>query len=65
MSILNEVLKGMKCMCGAIIWLDKEHHTNTYCMREQGHPDEGVKGFPGGHNIVNKVPVEKKEASGR
>jgi hypothetical protein len=28
-------------------------------MRERGHPDEGVKGFPGGHNIVNEVPVAK------
>ncbi len=43
--------------CGELIWLSKL--TSTYCMRERGHPDEGVKGFPGGHNIVNEVPVAK------
>ena len=27
-------------LCGAVIWLDKDHHSNTYCMREQGHAGE-------------------------
>jgi hypothetical protein len=41
--------------CHATIYLDEAHRTSTYCMREKGHADEGVKGFPGGHNLVNKA----------
>lgn len=51
--------------CAALIFLDDKHISNTYCMREQGHPDEQVKGFSGGHNIVNAPPApeEKKDAA--
>ena len=48
-------------LCAASIYLDKDNRSNTYCMREKGHPDEQVKGFPGGHNIVDAPPVEKKK----
>jgi hypothetical protein len=54
-SILNP-----RVPCCALIFLDPAHQSNTYCQRELGHPDEAVKGFPGGHNIVDAVPVEKK-----
>jgi hypothetical protein len=43
--------------CCALIFLDPANQSNTYCMRELGHPDEAVKGFPGGHNIVDAPPV--------
>ena len=46
--------------CSAHIFLDEKGRTSTYCMRERGHADEAVKGFPGGHNIVDVAPVEKK-----
>lgn len=46
--------------CAASIYLDKNNMSNTYCMRERGHADEQVKGFPGGHNVVNATPVEVK-----
>ena len=46
--------------CCALIFLDPKHQSNTYCQRELGHPDEAVEGSPGGHNIVDAVPVEKK-----
>ena len=26
--------------CYAVIWLDKDQRTNTYCIREKGHPGE-------------------------
>ncbi len=48
--------------CGALIFLDEDHRSNTYCVRERGHADEGVKGFPGGHNIADEPPVAKKVA---
>jgi hypothetical protein len=44
--------------CAVLIWLDEKCMSNTYCMREKGHPDEKVKGFPGGHNSINEPPVE-------
>jgi hypothetical protein len=47
--------------CSAHIFLDEKGRTSTYCMRERGHEDEGIKGFPGGHNIVNAAPVEGKD----
>ena len=43
--------------CSATIFLNDNKLTSTYCMRERGHPDEQVKGFAGGHNTVNAVPV--------
>lgn len=55
-SILNP-----RVPCCALIFLDPAHQSNTYCVRELGHPDEAVKGFPGGHNIVDAPPMEKKE----
>ena len=27
----------MTLFCCAVIWLDKNNRSNTYCMREQGH----------------------------
>jgi hypothetical protein len=48
---------NLKHQCGELIRLTDT--SSTYCMRERGHPDEGVKGFPGGHNIVNEAPVAK------
>ena len=47
-------------LCAASIYLDKDNRSNTYCMREKGHPDEQVKGFPGGHNTVNESPAPEK-----
>ena len=49
--------------CAASIYLDKDNRANTYCQRPYGHPDEQVKGFSGGHNIVNEspAPVEKDQ----
>jgi len=43
--------------CHAQIFLGEGNRVSTYCMRERGHADEQVKGFPGGHNIVNATPV--------
>jgi len=37
--------------CQELIWIDPPH-TNTYCMREKGHPGE--------HNIVNEEPCKEK-----
>lgn len=37
--------------CQELIWIDSR--TNTYCMREKGHP--------GKHNIVNEEPCEKEK----
>ena len=34
--------------CYAVIWLDKDQRTSTYCMRDRGHT--------GKHNIVNEEP---------
>jgi hypothetical protein len=48
--------------CAALIFLDAGHRSNTYCLRALGHADEGVKGFPGGHNVVDAPPEEKKES---
>ena len=45
--------------CSALIFLDKKGVSNTYCMRERGHQDEAVKGFPGGHNVVNAAPEKE------
>jgi hypothetical protein len=45
--------------CSALIFPWDNHLVSTYCMRERGHADEQVKGFPGGHNIVNAAPVVK------
>ena len=42
--------------CSALIFQSGNRLVSTYCMREKGHPDEQVKGFPGGHNIVNAAP---------
>ena len=50
-SILNPFVP-----CHATIYLDESYRTSTYCVRERGHADEAVKGFPGGHNIVNGTP---------
>ena len=47
--------------CCAQIFLDPAGMSSTYCQRELGHLDEAVKGYPGGHNIVDAVPVVKKE----
>jgi len=47
--------------CAAAIYLDDKGRTNTYCMRERGHADEGVNGFPGGHNTVNVAPEVKHD----
>ena len=30
----------MKQFCHAVIYLDKDQRTNTYCMRERGHTGE-------------------------
>jgi hypothetical protein len=38
--------------CQELIWIDPPH-SNTYCMREKGHP--------GKHNIVNEGPCEKEK----
>ena len=46
-SILNP-----RVPCCALIFLDEQHMTNTYCMRERGHA--------GKHNIEDKEPEEKK-----
>jgi hypothetical protein len=43
--------------CSASIFLNDNPLTSTYCMREKGHADEQVKGFPGGHNTVDAAPV--------
>ncbi len=60
---MNQPLLGKPFRaCGELIWIDNNNHANTYCMRDHGHPDEKVKGFPGAHNIVNAPPVAKKEA---
>ena len=32
MTIQNPQLR-----CNAVIWLDSEHRSNTYCMLDQGH----------------------------
>jgi hypothetical protein len=40
--------------CSAVIWLDKDHRSNTYCMREQGHTGE--------HNIDGKMPVKEAQS---
>jgi hypothetical protein len=53
-SILNP-----RVPCCAQIFLDLSNRSNTYCQRELGHPDEAVKEFPGGHNIVDEPPVAK------
>jgi hypothetical protein len=47
-SILNPFVP-----CSASIFLDSEHKSNTYCLREHGHSGE--------HNTVNEEP-KKKEA---
>jgi hypothetical protein len=53
-SVLNPFVP-----CAALIFLDDKGMINTYCQRERGHADEQVKGFPGGHNIVNAAPEVK------
>lgn len=30
----------MTPICHAVIWLDKSHRSNTYCMRDRGHKEE-------------------------
>jgi hypothetical protein len=53
----NHSILHPRVPCCAPIFLDEKGMANTYCQRESGHPDERVKGFPGGHNIVNEAPV--------
>jgi hypothetical protein len=50
-SVLNPFVP-----CHATIYLDGNGRVSTYCMRERGHADESVTGFPGGHSIVNAPP---------
>jgi hypothetical protein len=58
---MTEEIHKTYTLCQELIWLTPS--SSTYCMRERGHPDEGVKGFPGGHNIVNEVPKDAKSKS--
>ena len=46
-------MRGNYQLCQELIWIDPPH-TNTYCMREKGHP--------GKHNTVNEEPCEKTPA---